>query len=80
MSLSENRPFTITRDDGLTDGEGVVMDALIKAVNAFGSLGRQHPDELRDFVDGIHRCQDTLALRIVRRHYPKAWPDKGSGA
>jgi hypothetical protein len=69
----------ITRDDGLTDAEGVAHDALIEAVNAFGALPRQHPSELPDFVDGIHRCQDQLALRIVRRHYPKGWPDKGGG-
>jgi hypothetical protein len=64
------------RDDGLTDEEGIVADALITAVNAFGKLDRQHPDELRDFIDGIHRCQDTLALRIVRRTFPRGWPTK----
>lgn len=67
----------IARDDGLTNPEGIVGDALIEAVNAFAGLPRQHPDEMRDFVDGIHRCQDALALRIVRRHYPKGWPVKG---
>lgn len=66
----------ITRDDGLTDEEGVVADALVEAANAFGCLERQHPDELRDFVDGIHRCQDALALRIVRRAFPIGWPIK----
>lgn len=63
----------ITRDDGLTDAEGVVMDYLVSAANAFARLERQHPDELRDFVDGIHKCQDQLAVRIVRRHYPEGW-------
>jgi hypothetical protein len=66
----------ITREDGLTDAEGKVMDALCDAVNAFGKLDRQHPDEARDFCDGIHRCQDTLALRIARRAFPKGWPIK----
>lgn len=66
----------IKRDDGLTDKEGEVMDNLIKAFNDFCALDRQHPDDLRDFVDGIHKCQDILAVRIVRRHYPKGWPVK----
>lgn len=66
------------RSDGLTDAEGVVMDALCAAVNAFGRLGRQHPDEMRDFVDGIHRCQDQLAVRIARRAFPVGWPTHGA--
>lgn len=69
----------ITRDDGLTDNEGDVMDALLAAVNSFGALKRQHPDELQDFIDGIHRCQDALALRVARRAFPIGWPDKGGG-
>lgn len=64
------------RPDGLTDAEGVVMDHLIAAVNAMNSLDRQHPDEMRDFVDGIHRCQDALAVRICRRAFPVGWPVK----
>lgn len=64
------------RADGLTHDEGVVMDALVRAVNAFARLERQHPSELDEFVDGIHRCQDQLAVRIVRRHYPDGWPVK----
>jgi hypothetical protein len=69
----------ITRDDGLTDEEGVVMDALCEATNAMAQLKRQHPDEMRDFCDGIHRCQDALALRVCRRAFPIGWPDKGGG-
>ncbi len=68
---------TLKRDDGLTDEEGVVMDHLLDAVNAFTKLRRQHPDEGRDFCDGIHRCQDALALRVCRRAFPIGWPDKG---
>jgi hypothetical protein len=68
----------ITRNDGLTDEEGVVMDALGAAFNAMAQLDRQHPDELRDFADGIHRCQDALALRVCRRAFPSGWPNKGA--
>jgi hypothetical protein len=66
----------MSRRDGLTDDEGVVMDALCDAANAYGRLLRQHPDEPRDFRDAIHRCQDLLALRIARRHHPDGWPVK----
>jgi hypothetical protein len=69
-------PKMSARDDGLTDAEGVVMDALIRAVEAFARLDRQHPQEINEFVDGIHKCQDLLAVRIARRHYPHGWPIK----
>ena len=59
------------RVDGFTAEEGEVMDALIMAWNKFVGLDRQHPDELRDFTDSIHRCQDLLAVRIARRIYPQ---------
>jgi hypothetical protein len=65
-----------TRDDGLTDEEGVVMDALVTAVEAFARLERQHPQEINEFVGGIHTCQDLLAVRIARRHFPRGWPVK----
>lgn len=64
------------RVDGLDEEEGEAADHLVAAVEAFGRLGRQHPDELRDFVDGIHRCQYLLAMRVARRLYPLGWPKK----
>lgn len=67
------------RKDGLTDQEGKVMDALIAAWNEFVKLEQQHPNELTDFSDGIHRCQDLLAIRIARREYPEGWPIKKKG-
>lgn len=57
----------ITRSDGLTDEEGMVMDALITAWNQFLELEVQHLSDAPDFADGIHRCQQSLALRVVRR-------------
>lgn len=66
----------IERVDGLTANEGKVMDALIDTWNAFNKLERQHPGELKEFTDGVHKCQDLLALRVVRRCYPLGWPVK----
>jgi hypothetical protein len=63
----------VTRDDGLDDAEGIVMDALVLAVNSYVKLPRQHPSDLDDFVNATHRLQDLLAVRIARRAYPKGW-------
>lgn len=63
----------ITRQDGLTDEEGEVMDALIYAWNQFSQLEIQHPSDAPDFADGIHKCQQSIALRVVRREYPDGW-------
>lgn len=63
-------------DDGLTPAERVVSDALLLAFQEFMKLPTQHPDERRDFVDGIHQCQNQLMWRIVRRAHPRAWPIK----
>lgn len=63
---------------GLTKSEQSVMNSMMDAYNKFLQLERQHPDEMRDFVDGIHRCQDVLALRVVRRAYPDGWLNKAS--
>lgn len=69
-------PQSEPRKDGLTEAEGVVMDALVAAVKAFAALPRQHPDEMRDFCDGIHKCQDQLAVRVCRAAFPAGWPTK----
>lgn len=74
----EREVHDVPRDDGLTAEEGVVMDSLVAAFNAFAQLERQHPDELSDFKDGIHRCQDALALRVCRRAFPRGWPIKAA--
>jgi hypothetical protein len=67
-------PAAVDRRDGLTGQEGIVMDYLVAAVNAYSNLPPPtHPMELGEFIDGIHRCQDLLAIRVARRHYPEGW-------
>lgn len=61
------------RSDGLTDAEGDVMDALIEATAAFDALPSEHPDEATEFYAAIHRLQDLLAVRAMRRIYPEGW-------
>jgi hypothetical protein len=59
--------------DGLCRQEARVMNAVLECLREFSALPREHPDELRDFVDGIHRLQGVLAMRVVRRSYPGGW-------
>lgn len=59
---------------GLTGEEDKCMNALVEAYNCYLKLSRNHPNELSEFVNGLHRLQDLLAVRIVRRHYPEGWP------
>jgi hypothetical protein len=62
---------------GLTEDEQEVMNKLNECYAAFFALGREHPDEMRDFIDGVHRIQDVMAVRVVRRCYPEGWPTYG---
>ena len=58
---------------GLTMAEAACHEALQESYRLFLNLPRQHPDEVRDFVDGLHRIQDLFAMRIARRCYPLGW-------
>ena len=71
MQDSKNQINTVT---GLTLIEQNCLDSLVIAFNEFCALERQHPDELRDFTDGIHKLQNLLTVRIARREYPEGWP------
>lgn len=62
------------RDDGLTDEEGVVADALVEAWNNFVKLERTHTKELIEFNSAIHTCQYLMCMRVMRRDYPEAYP------
>lgn len=47
---------------GLNELEKICMEKLMDCYGAWLKLERQHPDELRDFVDAVHRIQDLLAV------------------
>ena len=61
------------RKDGLIQQEGKIMDFLVASWNKFVKLDKQHPDDKRDFCDGIHKCQHILMSRVLRRNYPKGY-------
>ena len=58
---------------GLSREEEEVMDLLVAAYNKFISLEYSNSTDLKEFAEAIHLQQGILALRIVRRVYPKYW-------
>ena len=59
---------------GFTEQEQVVHGYLMSSYTAFLNLDQEHFNELPEFVYSIHRLQDLLALRVLRRCYPDGWP------
>lgn len=60
----------------ITDKEKQVLDSLSNAWNLFIEMERQHPNEAADFADGIHKCQQIIALRVARSIHPDVFPIK----
>ena len=56
--------------------EKIILDYLTKAWNKFLELKQHHPDEGRDFADGIHRCRRLIGMRYAKKRYPKIFPIK----
>ena len=65
--------MTINLETGMTTDEQLCMNALCKAWRIFNNLPEQHPSDGSEFVSSLHRLQDLLAVRIVRRTYPEGW-------
>jgi hypothetical protein len=59
--------------------EEKVLKMLAQCWNEFLKLEVQHPMERREFCDGIHRCQDIIAVRVARKYRPDMFPNKGKG-
>jgi hypothetical protein len=59
-----------------TDGEKLVVRLLAEAWNAYLALPVEHPNEREEFMQGVHRCQDIVAVRVARRADPETWPVK----
>ena len=54
-----------------TEEEQKIMDLLVEAHRIFINLPKSHPNEMMDWVNGIHQTQYVLMARITRRDYPK---------
>lgn len=61
-------------DNGFTAEEVNVMNALVEAWENYSRLESTFPFDAGEFLEGIHRCQQVLSMRILRRDYPSAFP------
>ena len=50
--------------------EQKIMDYLVNAWNGFINLETLHPSDKKDFMEGIHRCQRVISMRVLIRDYP----------
>lgn len=66
----------IRTSDIVLHREKELIKKLADIYNEFTKLYSQHPNELSDFADGIHKCQYVLAMRMAREHYPDLFPYK----
>jgi len=41
------------------------MDALVEAWNEYIKLEKQHPSDIDEFKNGIHKCQHALIIRVL---------------
>jgi len=64
-----------TVDDGLTEAERRVSDALVEAWNEYVELPSQHRDDIEEFRHSLHRLQHLLMARVVRREHA-AWTNE----
>lgn len=56
--------------------EEKILNLINKIYKEFNKLERQHPSEKNDFIEGIHKCQYVIAMRLARIAYPKLFPKK----
>jgi hypothetical protein len=56
-----------------TDKEQKIIDLLAEAHNNFIELNRTHPMEMTEWVSSLHKLQDLLGARVLRRDYPETF-------
>jgi len=67
------RAKELNTECGLLPPEQAVMDDIVGAWNKFIKLEKQHPDDINEFANAIHRIQGMLAIRSLRRQCPNYW-------
>ncbi|OFV81540.1 MAG: hypothetical protein A2W26_04965 [Acidobacteria bacterium RBG_16_64_8] len=60
-----------------TEEEMKVVMLAEELANAYAALPSEHPSELAEVCDAIHRIQGLLTMRIARRAEPDVYPVKG---
>lgn len=68
LKMGAKQPFT--------DEEKKISDLLVEAHNRFVSLEETHDHDKSEWVLSIHRLQDILGSRVLRRDYPDTFRSK----
>lgn len=54
--------------------ETQIVFLLAKSFNLFVKLDKQHPSEVSEFGEAIHKAQLIIGMRVARRVCPKVFP------
>lgn len=54
----------------MNEQERKIMELLCQVHNEFVKLEQTHPNDIKNWVSSVHRMQDIISCRIVRRDYP----------
>jgi hypothetical protein len=57
----------------ITEAEKQALGRLAESWNQFALLEDGHPDDLSEFRQAIHVCQNIIACRVARRADPDVW-------
>lgn len=66
-------PEDKTVKSGFTVKEQECFDLLTEFFNKYTELEAEHKSDLPDVVNAMHRIQDIMGMRIVRRDYPSGF-------
>lgn len=64
-------------DFGLTENEKEILNHLVEAWNLYKNLPKNSINNLNEYLEAIHRCQQLIALRVARRVDPDVWAQPG---
>jgi hypothetical protein len=54
--------------------ESKILDMSVDIWDSFLKLERQHPDEINEMKDAVHRIQGLIAQRMIQRLCPEIFP------
>ncbi|BBQ07944.1 hypothetical protein [Elizabethkingia anophelis] len=61
----------LTKNDiKMDETEKKIMESIVKAHNDYVKLQSTHPSDINDWTNAIHKLQDILTRRVLRRDYP----------
>lgn len=61
-------PVKLNATEPFTKEEAEIMDLLVRAHNKFTELNKTHEMETTEWVGALHKLQDLLGARVLRRN------------